>query len=163
METETRAGNEDELDAQAQLAMLASVQDATEIEGWMPPTPVWHAPLLATAVAGGALLNSTADVWPRAGAIIGGIALIIGVSDQLRRQRVIPRRTKKPLRILAFYGFAMIVTFVIAGLWFMIDWPADLAPRVLTLLGAWLTTTLVFALGITTTNWARNSWAESAR
>lgn len=155
--------NGEGMDPQAQLAMLATIQDATEVEAWMPPTPVWHAPVLATAIAGLALINNGPEGWATTGAVVGGVALAVSVVDQLRRQRVLPRRMRKPLRAFAFYGFILVVSYIIAMAWDAIDLPDGSAQTALALAGAWLATTVVFALGITITNRARNRWAETLR
>ncbi len=141
--------------------MLETIRDATEAEAWMPPTPVWHAPILATAIAGFALINNGPAGWATAGAVIGGIALAFAVVDQRRRRRASPRRLRKPLRALAFYGFILVVSYGITVAWSVIDLPDRSGQSALTLAGAWLATTVAFGLGITMTNRARDHWAES--
>ncbi|MGH1489126.1 MAG: hypothetical protein ACRBK7_06975 [Acidimicrobiales bacterium] len=163
MESTRKLMDEEEIDAQAQLAMLASVQNATEVEAWMPATPVWHAPLLAASIAGFAVFSGGPDGWQMVALVIGVAALLIGVVDQRRRQGVSPRRTRKPLRVIAFYGVVAFVTYCTLALWSLVDWSPDLRPRPLTLLGAWLATTLLFAVGITITNRMRGRWIGSAR
>ncbi len=151
------------MDPQAQLAMLETIQDATEAEAWMPPTPLWHAPLLSTSIAGLALFRDGPAGWAIAGGVVGGVAVVFAAWDQLRRRRATPRRMAKPLRPLAFYGIILAVTFVIVATWGMIDVPDRSGPAVLALIGAWLATTVAFAVGIATTNRMRNRWAASQR
>ena len=161
MATTTEGRNGDEMDPQAQLAMLKTVQDATEAEAWMPPTPLWHAPVLATAIAGLALINDGPDGWAIPGAVIGAIAVAFGIVDQLRRRRASPRRIRKPLRAVAFYGFILVVTYCILAMWGAIDLPDSAGQAAPVAFGAWLATTMIFALGIAVTDRMRNRWTES--
>ncbi len=143
--------------------MLAAVQNATEVEAWMPATPIWHAPVLAAAIAGYAVAVEGPEGWRIPAAVVAGIALLVGLVDQIRRQRISPRRMRKPLRLVAFYGFMLVVIAAIAGLWFSIDWSANLGMQLLTLVGGWLATTAAFAVGISTTDRMRNHWSGSDR
>lgn len=149
------------MDPRAQLDMLQAAQDATEVEAWMPPTPLWHAPLLATAIAGIALINSDAGNWAIAGAVVGGVALVVGLVDQYRRRRASPRGMRKPFRVLVFYGFIVLVTLGILQLWSTVELNEPSARTATTLIGAWLATTAVFAIGITITERTRNRWTSS--
>ena len=163
METATEGRSEGELDPQAQLEMLEAVQDATEAEAWMPATPVWQAPVLATAIAGIAMVNNGPEGWALTGAVIGGLAALFAAMDQLRRQRVLPRRIRKPLRVLPFYGVIVVVTLGLVDMWGQIDFPASAGRAAGVVFGAWLVTTAVFLLGITATNWMGKRWGVARR
>ncbi len=162
METATGRHGED-LDPRAQLAMLDNVRVAAEAEAWMTPTPIWHAPLLATAFAGLHLVYDGRDYWADIGAVVGFLAIGLAMADQIRRQRVVPKRLGKPRRALMFYGVMAVVTVGVIVLWSQVELPDRSARAALALLGGWLATTTVFALGITTTNRLHNRWTASPR
>lgn len=129
----------------------------------MPPTPVWHAPILATAIAGLTLANNGPDGWAIPGTAIGSVALTFGFLDQLRRQRASPRRIRRPLRVLTFCGFIVAVSCAVVLLWGRIDLPDRSIRSTLTMVGAWIATVAVFAIGITTTNRVRQRWTGPPR
>jgi len=161
---ETASDRDDhELDPQSQLAMLATVQDAAEAEAWMPPTPIWHAPVLATAFAGLYLINTDRAGLADLGAVVGFLAVGIAIVDQIRRQRVVPRRLSKPRRALGFYGFMAAVALGLALLWSRIELPSGSTKATLVLFGAWPTTTAILIFGIATTNRLSGRWTASSR
>lgn len=155
------SGDEDNApDPQTQRAMLEKVQDITDAEGWMPPTPVWQAPILATAIAGLAMMNNGPSGWALAGAIVGPIAFVVAFVDQMRRQRVVPRRPRKPVRPILFYGFILAVALVVTLAWRTLSVPDHSARSALILAGAWSVTAVVFAIGITVSNQMRDRWTR---
>lgn len=138
--------------------MLEAVQDATEAEGWMPPTPIWHAPILATALAGFALVNDGPDGWAVAGVLVGGLAALFAIVDQARRRRVTPRRMTRPARVVAFYGFILVVSGAIVIAWGALELSDSSGRAAVMLVAAWLATTAAFAVGISITDRMRARW-----
>ncbi len=164
MESISTASDEQPLDPISQLEMLQQVQNATEVDGWIPPTPVWHAPLLAATIISMAIVSSgDPEGWRPIALVVGAIALTIGLGDQIRRQRVMPRRLTKPLRVVAFYLFIFLVTLAISIPWFNVEWPAGTGARLVWLIGGWVLTTAIFALGVFVGNRVRNQWAGAPR
>ncbi len=142
--------------------MLDDVQNAVEVEAWMPPTPVWQAPLLALFIAGMTLPNSNVSFgWAVGSLVLGVMALVVCFVDQLRRQRVMPRRLRRPLRVLVFYGFMLVMALAVVAVWSRIDWPTGFWLQLFAVVSAWVATSAVIAAGIATTNRLRDHWATT--
>jgi len=160
--TRPEGAGDDQVGPESQLVMLERLQDAAEAEAWMPPTPRWHAPLLATGLGGyGLVISGPGEIWAVLGAIVGGVAIVVGFIDQIRRQRAWPRRIRKPFRVLAFYAFICVAVYLTVGAWASIGWPSTWPMQMVTLGAAWLITAMVLTAGIEITNRMRNRWGLS--
>ena len=147
-------------DPQAQLALLKKVQDATEVEAWMPTTPLWHAPLMATFFAAFHVqMSNLPESWHGWATALSWIVLGVGLVDSIRRQRVLPRRLRRPARAIGFYLYIIAVVVAILMAWGLIDWPQSTAGSLLVLIVAWLVTTVVIGAGMMLTNRLRDQWA----
>ena len=169
METETRPTNGPDFDPEQQLDELRRASDVATIEAWLPPTPVWHAPLLSLALVAVALLGTGNTGWQLFGLIAGGAALVFGLWDTFRKRKATPRRMGKPWRIFVFYFIIVVVSLMLVNL---IDgtidnafdrWPDSMPMQLLTITGVWLVGAVLFAIGVATTNTIRDRWVDRAR
>ncbi len=143
--------------------MLDEVENAMEVEGWMPATPVWHAPFLAILIiALGIFYNGPAE-WQVPAALVGFVVVVGGLADQLRRQRAKPRRLRRPWRLLTWYGVIGTVSIALFMAWDAVSWPAERVSRIAILVGGWLLTTGALGIGITVTNRMGDYWAAPGR
>ena len=160
---------ENNLDPATQLKELRNAQDAAAVEAWVPPTPLWHAPLLGLFVVSIAALIEGPTELRIPALFVAGVTAAFGFWDSLSRRNARPRGLRKPFRINAF------VLATIAIPWLLLaatsaavaevadSWSSQPGSAVFMLIGIWLMTSVLFVASIWTTNTWRNKWLKAAR
>lgn len=160
---------ETNIDPADQLRQLQNAQDAAAVEAWVPPTPLWHAPLLATLIVALPVALGGPSGLRLPAFVVGAVVAAFGVWDANRRRTARPRSMRKPVRVLAFYVVIVTTSIVIArftgGAVTEISeaWAERREVAALALVGVWLLATAAFAIGVHATNTWRDRWVKSAQ